>query len=134
MRLGILLGLAGTVVLLDFGLARLAERNARDDIENASTLPFSAPSNDTLVQGAKRTCQNTATHLIYRNQFCFVPYTSGEIADHNGWHLVYHRPKPFLSIIMPARHADSFYFRETVQGEYILFITHDGDVTYGDQR
>ena len=134
MKFVVVLGLLAAVGVLDQVSARLVDYNLRKDSLSASAQSLVLPKIETLRRGPRKTCQNSSLYLIYRYQFCFVTYTAGATESDDGWHLVYHRPKPFLSIVMPARQADSFYFREMVQGEYILFINRDGEVTYGDQR
>ena len=134
MRFGIICGLVAVVVILDHVMVGLADQSVGEvDISNGlASLPL--PSSENLSKDATRTCQNSSIYLIYRYQFCFQPYISGETENDDGWHLVYHKPKPWLSVVMPARSPDSFYFEEMSQGDYVLFVKSDGQVTLGDQR
>lgn len=134
MRFGVFIGLVVSVVLLDQIVVRLADQMVGDVDPTTGPDLLPLPSIEDLREGTKRTCENSSIYLIYRYQFCFVPYTSGETANDDGWHLVYHKPKPWLSVAMPARHPNSFYFQEMAQGDYVLFVKRDGKTTLGDRR
>ena len=134
MRYGILIALVALIVVFDHFMAHLADQSVGEVDVESNLLSLPLPSGEKLSNDATGTCRNSSICLIYRYQFCFQPYTSNETENENGWHLVYHKPKPWLSVIMPARDPDSFYFEEMAQGEYILFVKADGRVILGDKR
>lgn len=134
MKLKLCLAVALFFIGLDQGAARLADSKLRPSILDQDNINELLPSSDQLNNRARKVCRNQPFLLFYRYQVCLRPYVASESEIDHGWHYVYHRPKPVLSLIMPARDPESFYFQESVQGEFLLFVRRDGTIEMGDGR
>ena len=130
----VIFSLIGLLVLLDQIAPRLADRQLRSNGTIESAISTLMPSLNELKGRTAKTCDIMHIYGIYLYQICFRPYVSGNVEYEDGYHLVYHKPKPRLSIIMPANGPDSYYFKELVQGEFILFVETNGTIRYGDGR
>lgn len=124
----LLLGAAILIFSIDRAVPQLADRDVRSSgmlEEKASEI---LPILDGLRRGSGKICEVRNVYALYAYQICFVPYTYGENRNEDGYYLVYHKPKPKLTIIMPANHSDDYYFQESAQGQKILFVRRDGTV------
>lgn len=128
------LGIFGLLVVSDQLIPRLADREIREQGFFDDAISDFMPSLLSLNRQSDRECRLQQTFILYSYQICFQPYTSGGDESRDGFHLVYHKPKPKLSFLMPANNSDSFYFKEVAQGEFVLFVRRDGEIQYGDNR
>jgi len=130
----VIFGLIGLFILSDQIASRLADQKIRSNGIFESAISALMPSLDELSEPSAKTCEVKSIYAIYLYQFCFRPYTAGTERNQDGYHLIYHKPKPKLSLFMPANSPDNYYFKESSQGEFILFAQRDGTIQYGDTR
>lgn len=128
------IGVLGLLIASDQVIPRLADRQIREHGELEAAIPEFIPGLERLNERSDRECRLQYIYIFYAYQICFQPYTSSDDQSSAEFHLVYHRPKPKLSFLMPANNEDSFYFKELAQGEFILFVRRDGEIQYGDAR
>lgn len=124
----LLLGAAILIFSVDRVMSQLADRDVRSSGMFEEKVSDILPILDELRTGIGKTCEVRNMYVLYVYQICFVPYTSGKDRSEDGYYLVYHRPKPKLTIIMPANHPDDYYFQESAQGQKMLFVRRDGTV------
>lgn len=130
----ILFGFLGSLIALDQILPRIADKQIRSSTIFDTSINALMPGLDGLNPASQKVCETHRSYFLYLFQICFKPYTASGSESLDGYHLVYHKPKPRLSLIMPANNPDSYYFKESAQGDFLLFIRRDGTIQYGDAR
>jgi hypothetical protein len=133
MKKSLIFGVIG-LFFLDQFFPRLADRQIRSSGVFESAQSTLMPNLEGLTDRSENVCEFTNAYVVYLYQVCFRPYTSGTENSEDGYHLVYHKPKPKFTLIMSANNRNNYYFNEMVQGEFILFVQRDGSIRYGDSR
>lgn len=129
-----ILGLLGSLIILDQILPRIADRQIRSSEIFDSSINSVRPNLNEIGATSRKMCEIHRAYVLYLFQVCFKPYTASGDERLDGYYLVYHKPKPRLSLVMPANGPESYYFEESSQGDFLLFIRRDGSIQYGDAR